>query len=176
MAQLRGEEESTAALRAMMPRHCSPLVSFFTKCCSCKRRAHAQPPTSARIPLAPLLLLLLPPSLSLTTPYHPSPPPHRASPRLPSPPRVPRPQVCNHPKSIALGIDRDRAAAAAKHKSAAGSEFIKLPPMDSAHLPPEARQKEATLRALRGESLISASGKLALLDRLLQRCKKEASR
>ena len=85
-------------------------------------------------------------------------------------------KVCNHPKAIALTIDRDRAAAAAKHAAAAGSSFIKLPPMDSSHLSAAAREDEATLRALVGPSLIAASGKLAMLDRLLVRCKAAGSR
>ena len=85
-------------------------------------------------------------------------------------------KVVNHPKTIALTIDRDRAAAAAKHAAAAGSEFIKLPPLDSSHLPPEAREREAALRALRGERLVDSSGKLALLDRLLLRLRKAGSR
>jgi SNF2 family DNA or RNA helicase len=42
--------------------------------------------------------------------------------------------------------------------------------------PAEARAKEATLRALDGETLIEASGKLALLDRLLHRAKAAGSR
>ena len=85
-------------------------------------------------------------------------------------------KVVNHPKTIALSIDRDRRAAAARHAAAAGSEFIKVPPLDSSHLPPEAREREATLRALNGPSLIASSGKLALLDRLLVRAVAAGSR
>ena len=85
-------------------------------------------------------------------------------------------KACNHPKAIALTIDRDRAAAAAKHAAAAGSEFIKLPPMDSSHLSAAARKDEETLRGLTGEKLVASSGKLALLDRLLLRCKASGSR
>ena len=85
-------------------------------------------------------------------------------------------KVCNHPKSIVLTIDRDRAAAILKHAAAAGSEFIKLPPMTNKHLSEEARAREAELRGLVGEGLVSSSGKLALLDRLLMRCKDAGSR
>ena len=87
-----------------------------------------------------------------------------------------RQKVCNHPKAITLTIDRERAAAAAKHAAAEGAMFIKLPPKDNSHLPPEARAKEAELRGLTGESLVAASGKLALLDRLLIRSRSVGSR
>ena len=66
--------------------------------------------------------------------------------------------------------------AAAKHAAAAGSEFIKLPPMDSSHLSAAARDDEAELRWLTGERLVASSGKLALLDRLLLRSKAAGSR
>ncbi|EOD37625.1 hypothetical protein EMIHUDRAFT_225179 [Emiliania huxleyi CCMP1516] len=110
-------------------------------------------------------------------------------------------KVVNHPKAIALTLDRDRAAAAAKHAAAAGSSFIKLPPTDNSHLSAAARQDEAALRGLTGESLVASSGrtlrpwasdtvghvprrprlrpvigKLAMLDRLLRRCKAAGSR
>eukprot|EP00966_Prymnesium_polylepis_P070472 1637622-Prymnesium_polylepis.1 len=85
-------------------------------------------------------------------------------------------KVVNHPKTIALTVERERAAAAAKSDAAAGAMFVKLPPKDNSHLPPEAREKEAVLNGLCGESLVAASGKLALLDRLLTRAKTEASR
>ena len=80
-------------------------------------------------------------------------------------------KVCNHPKSIVLTIDRDRAAAKAKHTAAQGSMFIKLPPADSSHLSREAQDREAELRGLCGTELVASCGKLALLDRLLERCK-----
>jgi SWI/SNF-related matrix-associated actin-dependent regulator of chromatin subfamily A member 5 len=85
-------------------------------------------------------------------------------------------KVCNHPKAIALTVDRERAAAAAMHAAAAGSAFIKLPPMDSSHLSEAARADEAVLRGLTGEKLVASSGKLAMLDRLLVRCKGQGSR
>ena len=85
-------------------------------------------------------------------------------------------KVSNHPKTIVLTIDRERQAAIAKHAAAAGSEFIKLPPTTNAHLPAEARAREAELRALCGDGLVASSGKLALLDRLLLRAKAEGSR
>merc|ERR1740130_988296 len=85
-------------------------------------------------------------------------------------------KVCNHPKAIALSIDRARASAVSKHAQAAGSAFIKLPPMDNSHLPQAAREQEAVLRELKGESLVPSSGKLALLDRLLERSKPAGSR
>jgi SWI/SNF-related matrix-associated actin-dependent regulator of chromatin subfamily A member 5 len=85
-------------------------------------------------------------------------------------------KVCNHPKAIDLTIDRERAAAAAKHAAAAGSAFIKLPPMDSSHLSHKAREDEAVLRGLTGETLVASSGKLAMLDRLLSRCRSAGSR
>ena len=85
-------------------------------------------------------------------------------------------KVCNHPKAIALTIDRDRAAAVAKHAAAEGSMFIKLPPKDSSHLSEEAQSKEAELRSLAGEGLLASSGKLAMLDRLLCRAKAAGSR
>ena len=85
-------------------------------------------------------------------------------------------KVCNHPKAIALTIDRDRAAAAAMHAAAAGSSFIKLPPRDNSHLSAEAREDEALLRGLTGEGLVTSSGKMAMLDRLLVRCRAAGSR
>jgi SWI/SNF-related matrix-associated actin-dependent regulator of chromatin subfamily A member 5 len=85
-------------------------------------------------------------------------------------------KVVNHPKSIALSIERDRAAARAKHAAAAGSEFIKLPATDASHLPAAARAGEALLSGLHGQALIDASGKLSLLDRLLLRKREQGSR
>ena len=85
-------------------------------------------------------------------------------------------KVCNHPKGIVLTIDRDREAAVAKHTAASGSLFIQLPPRDSSHLSPEAREREDELRGLSGESLVASSGKLALLNRLLTRAKAAGER
>jgi SWI/SNF-related matrix-associated actin-dependent regulator of chromatin subfamily A member 5 len=85
-------------------------------------------------------------------------------------------KVCNHPKAIALTADRARAAARKAEARAAGSEFIQLAPTSGEHLSAQARADEASLRSLRGASLIAASGKLALLDRLLRRARAAGSR
>eukprot|EP01052_Picozoa_sp_SAG31_P010737 SAG31_NODE_596_length_13674_cov_3.806409_11_plen_990_part_00 len=83
-------------------------------------------------------------------------------------------KICNHPKTVVLQFDRDRAAARRTAARAAGSEYIKV---HGTELGAEAMEMEAELRALGGpSSLAAASGKLALLDRLLLRKKAEGSR
>lgn len=82
-------------------------------------------------------------------------------------------KICNHPKNVILQFDHDQARAEAHSRRAAGSEFVTVPTrmMDGA-----ARAMESQLRSLSGERLIAASGKLALLDRLLMRVKAQGSR
>ena len=82
-------------------------------------------------------------------------------------------KICNHPKAVVLQFDRDRAVARRTAARAAGSEHIKV---RGTELGAEAMGMEAELRALGGSSLAAASGKLAVLDRLLVRKKIAGSR
>jgi len=84
-------------------------------------------------------------------------------------------KVANHPKALALTYDRERAKAACIAKRAEGSMFIKLGTEDVPRTQ-QALANETELRGLVGEKLINSGGKLALLDRLLLRKKREGSR
>ena len=82
-------------------------------------------------------------------------------------------KVANHPKSILFQYNRDKLKAASLSKRAAGSNFIqpKAPTLGDS-----AKHLVAELESMSGESLISASGKLSMLDRLLRRSRTEGSR
>lgn len=82
-------------------------------------------------------------------------------------------KICNHPKAVVLQFDRNRVAARRMAARAAGSEHIKV---HGTELSEEAEAMQAELRSLGGASLAAASGKLALLDRLLVRKQAEGSR
>ena len=88
-------------------------------------------------------------------------------------------KVANHPKQILLKRDRDRAAEAARLRSAHNAGCVNVKPRPELREPEPgsaAANSEAELRGLKGEALIQASGKLALLDRLLLRLKAQGSR
>ena len=83
-------------------------------------------------------------------------------------------KVANHPKTLALTFDRERERLKAKARAAAGSEFVKIG--TAGPTTAKARAAEAELRDLVGEKLVSSSGKLALLDRLITSKRPEGSR
>jgi len=84
-------------------------------------------------------------------------------------------KVINHPKGILLSLERQRKEARSLAKRAEGSEFIQLPEC-LREQSEEDKKREAELAALSGESLVQASGKLQVLDRLLTRVLSEGSR
>ena len=86
-------------------------------------------------------------------------------------------KVCNHPKQILIKRDAERMLAEKRceQRKAANCEFQ---PREQALEPlsEEAQAMEQELRALQGETLVKSSGKLALLDRLLHKLRKQGSR
>lgn len=88
-------------------------------------------------------------------------------------------KICNHPKCLVYSIDRERAKASKLAAASAGSEFAqdtRDASVENLLLEKGKRQREAELRALTGDQLIAASGKLQLLDRLLSKLKNAGSR
>jgi SWI/SNF-related matrix-associated actin-dependent regulator of chromatin subfamily A member 5 len=88
-------------------------------------------------------------------------------------------KICNHPKCLVFSIDRERANASKLAAANIGSEFTKFAGNTSigdVRFEQETRQREAALRALSGDTLVGASGKLQLLDRLLFKLKAAGSR
>ena len=84
-------------------------------------------------------------------------------------------KMINHPKAILFSLERERKDALSLVKRAEGAEFFKTP--ECLKEQSEATKLlEAELRALHGRSLVSSSGKLQLLDRLLTRVLAEGSR
>ena len=82
-------------------------------------------------------------------------------------------KVANHPKCILFQYNRDKLKAASLSKRAVGSNFIRL---KAPTLGDSAKHLVAELQSMSGESLISASGKLSMLDRLLRHSRAEGSR
>ena len=85
-------------------------------------------------------------------------------------------KICNHPRTL-LGSAKDSAAAAAAGAAAAGgvsSSSSSKAPMGGGGKRGERLRQE--LAALTGEELMQASGKLLVLDRLLERLFKLESR
>jgi SWI/SNF-related matrix-associated actin-dependent regulator of chromatin subfamily A member 5 len=88
-------------------------------------------------------------------------------------------KICNHPKCLVFSIDRERANASKLAAANIGSEFTKFAGNTSigdVRFEQETREREAALRALSGDTLVGASGKLQLLDRLLFKLKAAGSR
>ena len=77
-------------------------------------------------------------------------------------------KLVNHPKCILLQQQRDQEKAKSLARRAAGSEFIKIP-TTPLPLTDHAASVQTELKSLTGNLLASSSGKLALLDRLLDR-------
>ncbi len=88
-------------------------------------------------------------------------------------------KICNHPKCLVFSIDRERVNESKRAAANIGSEFTQFAgstSMGDVHFEQETRQREAALRALSGDTLVGASGKLQLLDRLLLKLKAAGSR
>jgi hypothetical protein len=96
-------------------------------------------------------------------------------------------KVVNHPKCIFYSYERLRVAHERKVQAAEGSEFVDLSfatakgvaaedGLDAELFTSTIKGSEAELRNLTGESLVQSSGKLQLLDRLLDRVLAENSR
>jgi SWI/SNF-related matrix-associated actin-dependent regulator of chromatin subfamily A member 5 len=88
-------------------------------------------------------------------------------------------KICNHPKCLVYSIDRERVDASKLAAANIGSEFTQFAgdtSIGDVHFEQEKRQQEAALRALSGDTLVGASGKLQLLDRLLFKLKAAGSR
>lgn len=84
-------------------------------------------------------------------------------------------KVASHPKTLLLTYEREKKRYEDRVKRAQGSMFIKVDKYD-AEQTPEAIASQRELRELVGEKLVSSSGKLMLLDRLLLAKQREGSR
>ena len=83
--------------------------------------------------------------------------------------------MANHPKCIYLQYLKDQEKAVSLIRRAEGSEFIKIPSAGDV-LGTDTRTMQSELCSLQGDSLISTSGKLAVLDRLLNQMLAKGSR
>ena len=84
-------------------------------------------------------------------------------------------KTINHPKVVWYGLERERKAARSLQKRAEGSEFFVMPDCLKEQSS-TSKLLEQELQNLQGRALVSASGKLQLLDRLLTRLLGEGSR
>ena len=86
-------------------------------------------------------------------------------------------KVCNHPKQILIKRDAERLLAEKRveQRRAANCEFEPREPALEP-LTEEAQAMEQELRGLQGEALVKSCGKLALLDRLLLKLRRQGSR